>query len=167
MCNDKYILRLSNTAIGNEQPTLSANKDKVEIRLPNHLRSRGKCTVSVIEITVSLRNGSGNRVVANGTHILAIRSNIPQLGWGNEANSQNQILGSGIIPDNNANAVQLDSTSSLTFTCPQLPDVVELERMCYDPANNFNLIPADEFVTDVVPFQVVLQIEFDEDHKTM
>lgn len=167
MCNDKYILRLSNTVVGNEQPTLSANKDKVEIRLPNHLRSRGKCTVSVVEITVSLRNGAGNRVVANGTHILAIRSNIPQLGWGNEQNSQNQILGSGTILDNNTNAVQLDSTSSLTFTCPQLPDVIELERMCYDPANNFNLIPADEFTTDVVPFQVVLQIEFDEEHNMM
>lgn len=168
MCHkDKYILRLSNTVVGNEQPTLSANKDKVEIRLPNHLRSRGKCTVSVVEITVSLRNGAGNRVIANGTHIVCIRSNISQLGWGNEANSQNQILGSGIIPDNNSNAVQLNSSSSLTFTCPQLPDVVELERMCYDPNNNHNLIPADEFTDSVVPFQCVLQIEFDEDDKNM
>ena len=39
--------------------------------------------------------------------------------------------------------------------------------MCYDPANNFNLIAADEFTTDVVPFQCVLQIEFDEDHNMM
>ena len=167
MCSDKYILRLSNTTIGNETVTLNTDKSKVDIRLPNHLRSRGKCTVSVVEITMSLRNGSGNRVIANGTHIVCLRSNISQLGWGNEQNSQNQILGSGIVPDNNANAVQLDSTSSLTFTCPQLPDVITLERMCYDPANNHNLIAANSFTTDTVPFQVVLQITFDEDDKTM
>lgn len=166
MCSEKYILRLSNTTIGNETVTLNTDKSKVDIRLPNHLRSRGKCTVSVVEITMSLRNGSGNRVIANGTHIVCLRSNISQLGWGNEQNSQNQILGSGIVPDNNANAVQLDSTSSLTFTCPQLPDVIELQRMCYDPANNHNLIAANSFTTDTVPFQVVLQIEF-EDDKTM
>lgn len=167
MCKDTYILRLTNTVIGNETVTLNADKSKVDIRLPNHLRSRGKCTVSVVEITMSLRNGAGNRVIANGTHIVCLRSNISQLGWGNEQNSQNQILGSGIIPDNNSNAVQLDSTSSLTFTCPQLPDVITLERMCYDPANNHNLIAANSFTTDTVPFQVVLQIEFDEDDKTM
>ena len=166
MCSEKYILRLSNTTIGNETVTLNTDKSKVDIRLPNHLRSRGKCTVSVVEITMSLRNGSGNRVIANGTHIVCLRSNISQLGWGNEQNSQNQILGSGIVPDNNTNAVQLDSTSSLTFTCPQLPDVIELERMAYDPNNNHNLIAANSFTTDVVPFQCVLQIEF-EDDKTM
>ena len=167
MCNDKYILRLSNTTIGNQAADLNTNKDKVSIRIPNHLRSKGKCMISVVEITMSLRNGSGNRVIANGTHIVCLRSNIPQLGFGNEQNTRNQILGSGIVQDNNTNAVQLDSSSSLTFTCPELPDVIELERMCYDPANNFNLIAADNFTTDVVPYQVTLQISFDEDDKNM
>lgn len=163
MCNDKYILRLSNTTIGNESATLSTDKSAVDIRLPNYLRSKGRCMISVVEITMSLRNGSGNRVIANGTHIVCLRSNIPQLGFGNEQNTRNQILGSGIVQDNNTNAVQLDSTSSLTFTCPQLPDVIELERMCYDPANNFNLIAANNYTTNVVPFQCVLEITFDED----
>ena len=167
MCKnrDKFILRLSNTSIGNISPILNADKNACSIRLPADLRNKGKCNVKVIEITVSLRNGSGTRVVANGTHIVAIRSNIKQLGYGNEQNGFNQILGSGIIPDNNANAVQIDSSEALEFTCPQLPDVIELERLCYDPANNFNLIAANNYTTNVVPFQVVLQLTFDDDHK--
>ena len=76
MCNDKYILRLSNTTIGNQAADLNTNKDKVSIRIPNHLRSKGKCMISVVEITMSLRNGSGNRVIANGTHIVCLSSSI-------------------------------------------------------------------------------------------
>ncbi len=167
MCKNQYILRLSNSTIGNEAVELNSDKNACFIRIPADLRNKGKCTISVVEITMSLRNGTGNRVIANGTHIVCIRSNIPQLGYGNEQTSQNQILGSGIVPDNNTNAVQLDSSSSLTFTCGKLPDVIELERMCYDPANNHNLIAANNFTTDIVPFQVVLQITFDEDDKNM
>jgi hypothetical protein len=167
MCKDTFIVRLSNSTIGNEAVELNSDKSACFIRIPADLRNKGKCTISVVEITMSLRNGTGNRVIANGTHIVCIRSNIPQLGYGNEQTSQNQILGSGIVQDNNTNAVQLDSSSSLTFTCGKLPDVIELERMCYDPANNHNLIAANNFTTDVVPFQVVLQITFDEDDKNM
>jgi hypothetical protein len=165
MCKDTFVLRLSNSTIGNEAVELNSDKNACFIRIPADLRNKGKCTISVVEITMSLRNGTGNRVIANGTHIVCIRSNIPQLGYGNEQTSQNQILGSGIVPDNNTNAVQLDSSSSLTFTCGKLPDVIELERMCYDPSNNHNLIAANNFTTDLVPFQVVLQITFDEDDK--
>jgi hypothetical protein len=35
--------------------------------------------------------------------------------------------------------------------------------MCYDPGNAHNLIAADNFTTDPVPFQVDLEIEFFED----
>jgi hypothetical protein len=93
-----------------------------------------------------------------------MRSNILQLGHSNENNGLNQILGSGVVQDNNTNAVQLDSVSALEFTCGGLPDVIELERMCYDPANNFNLIAANNYTANVVPFQVTLEITFDEDH---
>jgi len=164
MCKTKHILRLTNTVSGNEQPTLSADKSAVSIRLPAHLRNKGRCNIKVVEITISLRNGSGNRVIANGTHIVAMRSNIMQFGHGNEQNGFNQILGSGVVQDNNTNAVQLDSASALEFTCGGLPDVIDLERVCYDPANSFNLIAANNFTTDVVPFQVTLEITFDEDH---
>ena len=165
MCKDTYILRLTNTVIGNESTTLNANKDKVSIRLPNHLRSKGKCSVKVISIHIALQNATSNRVVANGVNIIAIRSNILQLGHSNENNASNTILGSAIIPADTTRAVSVDTSDALNFTCGSLPDVIELERMCYDHANNFNLIAANNYTTDVVPFQVTLQITYDEDDK--
>ena len=164
MClNDKYILRLSNSVVGNQAPRLNANKNGVFITIPNFLVAKGKCQIKVNDIAVSLRNGTNTRVVANGTHIICIRSNIPKLGYNNENNGLPNILGSAVIVDNNANAVKIDSSSSYEFTCPQLPQEIFLERMCYDPANNHNLIPADVFKQDVVPFTVDLEIEFFED----
>ena len=167
MCKDTYILRLTNSVIGNESADLNNNNDKVSIRIPNHLRSKGKCMVKVISIHIALQNGTGTRVVANGTNIIAIRSNILQLGHSNENNASNQILGSAIIPLDTTRAVSVDTSDALNFTCGSLPDVIELERMCYDPANKFNLIAADNYTTDVVPYQVTLQISFDEDDKNM
>jgi hypothetical protein len=164
MCKtDKYILRLSNSVIGNKAPRLNANKNGVFIEIPNFLVTKGKVNIKVNDIAVSLRNGTGNRVVANGTHIICMRSNIPKLGYNNENNGLPNILGSAIIADNNANAVKIDSSSSYEFTCPRLPQEIFLERMCYDPANNHNLIAADAFTTDVVPFTVDLELEFFED----
>ena len=167
MCKDTYILRLTNSVIGNESADLNNNNDKVSIRIPNHLRSKGRCMIKVISIHIALQNGTGTRVIANGTNIIAIRSNILQLGHSNENNASNQILGSAIIPLDTTRAVSVDTSDALNFTCGSLPDVITLERMCYDPGNKFNLIAADNFTTDVVPFQIVLQIQFDEDDKNM
>ncbi len=167
MCNDTFVLRLTNSTIGNESAVLNTNNDKVSIRIPAHLRNKGRCMVKVISIHIALQNGTANRVVANGTNIIAIRSNIAQLGHSNETNTFNQILGSAIIPLDTTRAVAVDTSDALNFTCPSLPDVIELERVCYDPANKFNLIAADNYTTDVVPLQVTLQISFDEDDKNM
>ena len=167
MCKDTYILRLTNSTIGNQAADLNNNNDKVSIRIPNHLRSKGRCMIKVISIHIALQNGTGTRVIANGTNIIAIRSNILQLGHSNENNASNQILGSAIIPLDTTRAVSVDTSDALNFTCGSLPDVITLERMCYDPGNKFNLIAADNFTTDVVPFQIVLQIQFDEDDKNM
>ena len=167
MCNDTFILRLTNSVIGNESAVLNTNKDKVLIRIPAHLRNKGRCMVKVISIHIALQNGTATRVVANGTNIIAIRSNISQLGHSNETNTFNQILGSAIIPLDTTRAVAVDTSDALNFTCPSLPDVIELERVCYDVGNNFNLIAANNFTTNVVPYQCVLQITFDEDDKNM
>ena len=167
MCKDTYILRLTNSVIGNESADLNNNNDKVSIRIPNHLRSKGRCMIKVISIHIALQNGTGTRVIANGTNIIAIRSNILQLGHSNENNASNQILGSAIIPLDTTRAVSVDTSDALNFTCGSLPDVITLERMCYDPSNKFNLIAADNFTTDVVPYQITLQIQFDEDDKNM
>mgnify|MGYP003634979948 FL=1 len=165
MCKDTYILRLTNTVIGNEAAILNTTKDIVSIRIPAHLRNKGKCSVKVISIHIALQNAAAARVVANGVNIIGIRSNIPQLGHSNELNGPNQILGSAIIPADTTRVVAVDTSDALNFTCPKLPDVIELERVCYDHANNFNLIAANAYTTNTVPYQVTLQITFDEDDK--
>jgi hypothetical protein len=167
MCKDTYILRLTNTVIGNESADLNTDKDVISIRLPNHLRAKGKCKVKVVSINISLQTGTSNRVVANGTNIICIRSNLLQLGHSNENNASNVILGEAIIESDTTRVVSVNTSEALTFTCGGLPDVIELERLCYDPANTFNLIRANNFTTNVVPFQVMLEISFDEDDKNM
>lgn len=162
MCKDKYILRLTNSVIGNEDADLNTNKNGVNIRLPAHLRNKGKCNVKVISIHMALQNAALARVVANGTNLICMRSNIMSLGHSNENNGFNQILGEAIIPLDTTRAVSIDATEAMEFTCGGLPDVIELERMCYSPTT-FKLIAADAFTTSVVPFQVVLEITFDED----
>ena len=159
---DTYILRLCNTVYGNEAPRLSANKDQWFIRIPNFLRDKGKCRVSVIDMNIQLKNGSGTSVVPANTHLIGIRSNIPMLGFNNENNGLPNILGMGKVSAT-GNAVSTDSSQALSFTCGKLPDEVHLERVCLDPANDFNLIAADNFTTNVVPFQVDLELQFFED----
>lgn len=164
MCKDKYILRLTNTVIGNEAAVINTDKNSVSITLPAHLRNKGKCNIKVISIHIALQNATATRVVANGVNLICIRSNIRSMGHSNENNGFSNILGQAIIPADTTRVVSIDATEALEFTCPSLPDVIVLERMCYDHANSFNLIAADNYKTAVVPFQCVLEITFDEDH---
>tara|TARA_R110002050_G_scaffold114888_1_gene230799 strand:- start:232 stop:735 length:504 start_codon:yes stop_codon:yes gene_type:complete len=164
MCKDRYLLRLTNSVIGNQEADLNADKSAVSIRLPAHLRNKGKCNVKVISIHIALQNAAAARVVANGVNLICIRSNIRSLGHSNENNGYSNILGEAIIPADTTRVVSIDPTQALTFTCPSLPDVIELERMCYSHQGSFNLIAANNYTTNPVPFQVVLEIVFDEDH---
>ena len=164
MClSDKYILRLTNTVVGNEAARLNANKNGVFITIPNYLVGKGKCQIKVNDINVQLRNDTATRVVANGTHLVCIRSNIPKLGYNNENNGQPNILGTAVIDADTVNAVKIDSSASYSFTCPQLPQEIFLERMCYKTTSPFNLVEAISYTTAAVPFQVDLEIEFFED----
>ena len=139
MClSDKYILRLTNTVVGNEAARLTTKKSGVTITIPNYLVSKGKCNIKVIDINVQLRNADGARVVADGTHLVCIRSNIPKLGYNNENNGQPNILGTAVIDADTVNAVKIDSSASYSFTCPQLPQEIFLERMCYKTTTPFN-----------------------------
>ncbi len=164
MCKEKYLIRLTNTVIGNEEADLNTDKSAVSIRLPAHLRNKGKCNVKVISIHIALQNAAAARVVANGVNLICIRSNIRSLGHSNENNGFNNILGEGIIAYDHTRAVSIDPTEAMEFTCPSLPDVIVLERMCYDHQGSFNLIAANNYTTNPVPFQIVLEITFDSDH---
>ncbi len=158
----KYVLRLSNSAIGNEKPILNSDKSKATIIIPGWLRKKGACNIRVIDMNISLKNGAGSSVVPANTHIVALGvQGLPMLGWSNETNTIPQILGTGIIATH-ADAVKLESSSALEFTCPELPSQLTLERKCYS-ATTGKLIDANNFTTDVVPYQVDLEVIFFED----
>ena len=164
MCKDKFILRLANTVIGNEAPTLSNGKSSASIILPAHLRNKGRCNVKVISAFIALQNATATRVVANGVNLIALRSNIQQLGHSNENNAYSNILAQSTIAADTTRSVSLEASDALEFTCPALPDVIEIDRVCYDHANSFNLIAAKNYTTATVPFQVTLEITFDLEH---
>ena len=158
----KYLLRLTNSAVGNEAPILNADKSKATIIIPGWLRKKGACNVRVIDMNISLKNGSGTSVVPANTHIVALGvQGLPMLGWSNETNTIPQILGTGIIQPQ-VNAVKLESSSALEFTCLELPSQLTLERKCYSPTTG-KIIDAKEFTTTVVPYQVDLELIFFED----
>ena len=159
----KYILRLSNSAVGNEAPILSSDKSKATIIIPGWLRKKGACNIRVIDMTIALKNGSGTSVVVDGTHIVALGvQRLPMLGWSNETNTVPQILGTGVV-NAQSSAVKLDSSSAREFTCPELPSQLTLERKSYSVSTG-KLIDANAFTTTVVPYQVDLEIVFSEDN---
>lgn len=164
MCKTKYVLRLTNTVVGNQTPILSTDKSSASIILPAHLRNKGKCNVKVISAFIALQNSTATRVVANGVNLIALRSNIRQLGHSNENNGYSNILAQSTIAADTTRAVSLEASDALEFTCPALPDVIEIDRVCYDHANSFNLIAAKNYTTATVPFQVTLEITFDLEH---
>ncbi len=165
MCGDNHIIRITNTTLANDIVTVDNANASFTFLLPAEFQKR-KCKVSVIDSSISLRNGNGDRVVVNHTHILAIRSNISMLGYNTENNGRNNILGSAVIPDNNTTSVSLDAQSAMTFICPELPPLIEIERMCYDLANGQKLIPANNYTAETVSLQITLSVEFmDEDNK--
>jgi len=160
MCGDSHIIRITNTALADNVLTLDNANGSFTFELPAYLQKR-KCKVSVIDSSIALRNAAGvARVVANDTHILAIRSNIQQYGWSTETNSNSNILGSAIIPADTTNVVSLDAQTTLTFTCPELPPRIQIERMCYDPATPFKLIAANNYTAATVPLQITLSVDF-------
>lgn len=85
------------------------------------------------------------------------------LGFNTETSGLPNVLGTAIVPADTTRVVALDSVSAMEFTCTQLPPVIEVERMTYKSTTPFDLIAADNYSTDVVPFQMTLQLSFYED----
>ena len=157
--HDKYVLRLANTSIGNEEPVLNTTLDTATIRIPNWLRNMGKCNVRVTDMMISSKNGSGASVFPANTRIAAIVSrDLPILGWSNEINGPPIVLGSGMI-NTTDDCVRLDSASALEFTCIELPSQITLERTAYDPTTGA-LVAAKSQTTAVCPYQITLELSF-------
>ena len=160
---DNYIIRITNSTLANDVITLNTAKNLASFEVPNWLRSKGKCNVQVVSSSIALQNGTGTRVLANGENIIAMRTNIPMLGYNSETAGLPNIIGTAIVPADSTRVVALDSVSAMEFTCTQLPPTIEMERMTYKKTTPFNLISATNFTTDVVPFQVTLELSFYED----
>lgn len=163
---DNYIIRITNTSLATNVITLNTAKNSAKFEVPNWLRSKGKCNIKVVGAYIQLQNGGGTRVLANGEKMIVMRSNIPMLGYNTETNGLPNVLGQAVVNANSDRVVALDSVNSLEFTCTQLPPIIEVERMTYKITADFDLQPADNFTTDVVPFQITLQVSFyEDDHK--
>jgi len=163
---DNYIIRITNTSLATNLITLNTNKNLAQFEVPNWLRSKGKCNIQVVSSSIALRNATGTRVLTGGANLIVMRSNIAMLGFNTETAGLPNILGTAIVPLDTTRVVSLDSVSAMEFTCTQLPPVIEIERMTYKKTTPFDLIAADNNSTDVVPFQITLQLSFYEDeHK--
>ncbi len=160
---DNYIVRITNTTLANDVITLNTAKNLASFDVPNWLRSKGKCNIQVVSSSIALQNGSDDRVLANGENIIAMRTNIPMLGFNSENVGLPNIIGTAIVPADSTRVVALDSVAAMEFTCTQLPPTIEVERMTYGKTSPFNLIPATNYTTNIVPFQVTLQLSFYED----
>ena len=160
---DNYIIRITNTTLASNIITLNTNKNLAEFEVPNWLRSKGKCKIQVVSSSIAIQNATGTRVLESGENIIAMRTNIPMLGFNTETSGLPNILGTAIVPADTTRVVALDSVAAMEFTCTQLPPVIEIERMTYKSTTPFNLVAADNYTTNVVPFQITLQLSFYED----
>ena len=158
---DIYTLRIVNNPLADNVVSMSGNNDSFTFVVPENLKGRGKCRIMVSESMVALRNAASNRVIPDNAYLLAIRSNIPMLGYNNETTGGPNILAEFISNANTIYAVQ--QQNQRTFTCPELPSQILIERMYYDELANFQLTPADNYTAAVVPLTITLQIEFVED----
>ena len=172
--SDVYVLRLANTTNGADtlNPLLSvdANNNEYTIQIPSRIVNKGKCFIKVVSGFMGLEYGGSNltRIVPDNTLAVFWKSNIPYLGFDIEdRGSASAILASAKCPNGSAEedeVVVIDSVECRTFTCPRLPERISIKKFYVDTAgNNGKLAPAEEYTTNIIPCEVVLEITFDED----
>ena len=110
---DNYIIRITNTTLASNIITLNTNKNLAEFEVPNWLRSKGKCNIQVVSSSIAIQNATGTRVLESGENIIAMRTNIPMLGFNTETSGLPNILGTAIVPADTTRVVALDSVSAI------------------------------------------------------
>ena len=167
--NDTYILRLTNWSIAGDSsntPVLDANKNEFSVKVPERLRAKGKCKVSVLggEVLLELYGGA-SRITPDDARYLELESNIPYLGYSVETTGAGgAILISASIQDNTQVAVTpaLTLIGSTCFTCPVLPPQITCKKFYLNADNE--RVAAEAYTTKALPVEVVLQLEFFEDY---
>ena len=161
---DKYTLRISNTN-DSSSITENAEKDIFTLTLPNIFKNRGRCYIRVVSGLIQVEDvDTGSRIVEANVRIVAVRSNIPMLGYDtNNQSGSNTILGTGILTSDTTELVNLDTPDSgFGFTCPQLPNEIVLEKLYIDPDTQ-QFERAKNYTTTTLPCFVELEIIFFDD----
>jgi hypothetical protein len=140
MCRtDNYILRITNTTLADGSLTISSDYSTVSFDTPDYLRKKGKCKITVVDGNICMVDRT-TRLNLNSTKtIFLLQSNIPQLGYYTETRGAPTVLGTAPTiytgePDTGYNA-PFEGVTPLIFTCPELPPVIEVQRMVYIPDN--------------------------------
>jgi hypothetical protein len=166
MCNktDTYILRLANTGLDTQLVTTSSDESSATIKIPAELTSKGKCKIEVISGFIQLEHSGGNRVIPNYGVLVGLRAvGLSVLGYDTQQQYTHPVvLGMGAVESNTQLATQFSAVSSPTFTCPELPPSITLERI-YQSSTTAGLSVAKSYIVNPTPFNCVLQITFLED----
>jgi hypothetical protein len=166
MCSDKYVLRLANVSYTNNDDLVKLSTDRSEytVKIPEFLRAKGKCKLTVQSVHIQVKNGTGNSIVPNNSHTaLIVSDGLQLLGYNNETGGNVNVLCEMSI-DSNKNDIRLDGTTPPVFTCPSLPAEITLKKMIYDP-NGAIPTPMNNYTAATVPCVVILCLEFEEDMK--
>jgi hypothetical protein len=167
MCSDKYILRLANVSFNTENDDLvklSTDKSEYTVKIPEFLRAKGKCKLTVQSVHIQVKNGGGNSIVPTNSHTALIMTDgLQLLGYNNEMGGNVNVLCEMGI-DSNKNDIRLDGTTPPVFTCPSLPPNITIKKMVYDPALA-TPVAMNNYTAATVPCVVVLCLEFEEDMK--
>ena len=171
--NDTYIFRLTNWSVAhsaaNPVISLDAQRNAFTFKVPERLRAKGKCRITVVSGEVTLEHYGGEleatRIVPTDARFLELESNIPYLGYDVETTgSAGAILISGAIIGIDQKSVGCPDAGvgSISFTCPELPAQITCKKWYLDVNNARE--SADNYTATVVPVEVILQLEFVEDN---
>lgn len=163
MCKkDIYNLRLSNVTHQGNLNLVSLNADKSEytIQIPESIRRKGKCTLTVSDIHIQVKNNNGSSVVPANSHTALVEcEGLNLLGFSNQ-NASNPVCLGVMGIDSNKNDIVLGGPVAPVFTCLDISPTLTIKRLVYDPTSPFLPVPMNAQTAFVVPMIVNLQLEF-------
>ena len=166
MCKkDIYNLRLSNVTHQGNLNLVSLNADKSEytVQIPESIRRKGKCTLTVSDIHIQVKNNNGTSIVPANSHTALVEcEGLNLLGFSNQ-NASNPVCLGVMSIDSNKNDIVLDGPTSPVFTCLDIAPTLTIKRLVYNPASPFLPVAMNAQTAFVVPMIVNLQLEFFED----
>ena len=173
MLADTYTLNITNVFTDDDTGNIKTlnNGAVLQFKTPEDLRKKGKCHITVV--------GGGMYVVSSGGDLLftnqsktffVFTSNISQLGYSTNTRGASNILGRCLFSYDASAGVKvpvlpLISINNLSFSCRELPPVIEITRNVINSATNQIELAENVGNNANYPYEITLQIVFDEDLK--